>query len=289
MKIFTFLALTTLALFCACAKKNQTSAAPSKPIVLVSIAPYQMFVERIAKGLVDVRAIVPQGANAHSYEPTPRQVESIRESSLWFRIGEPFETPLLKLFEAPQKIIDLREGVDLIHTHEMSCSHCHMDHQDRHIWMSPKQAKTQAAAIAEMLKELLPEHTAAFEENLQALLCDLEALDAEIRQALSRVKDGVILVSHPAFGYFCRDYELEQLSVEYEGKDPRPRQLEAILRKAISHRPEAAIALPQHNNKGAQMLAEELRLPIKLIDPYSPDYFETMRALAEWIATPCRP
>jgi zinc transport system substrate-binding protein len=34
-----------------------------------------------------------------------------------------------------------------------------------------------------------------------------------------------VLVSHPAFGYFCKDYDLEQISIEVEGKEPRPKDV----------------------------------------------------------------
>ena len=55
---------------------------------------------------------------------------------------------------------------------------------------------------------------------------------------------------------------------------------------AISQKAELALALPQYNNKGAQLIAEKLHLPVHLIDPYSSEYFETMRKLAHLIADP---
>jgi hypothetical protein len=47
-----------------------------------------------------------------------------------------------------------------------------------------------------------------------------------------------------------------------------------------------SVALPQHNNKGTQLIAENLHIPMRMIDPYAADYFDTMRKLAELIATP---
>jgi len=280
MRHVIFFLLT--ALLAACGKPTPPPT-PPKPLVLVSVGPYQHFAERIGKERLAVRSIVPAGANVHTYEPTPRYRETLGEAKIWFRIGEPFEIPLLPLLKDNLSIVDLRDGIDLIHT-APCCSHSHGDTADRHIWMSPHLAKIQAEQMALALSETFPEFKEEFNNNLQELLSDFALLDEEIRLALPPSKQRTILVSHPAFSYFCRDYSLVQLSVEEEGKEPRPKHLEAILASARVKRPDAAIALPQHNNKGTQRIAQELRMPMKMIDPYSTDYFASMRTLTQWIA-----
>lgn len=261
-----------------------------KPLVLVSIAPYQFLVERIAGERVEVRSVVPTGSNPHAFEPTSHQVSDMARGRIWFRIGEPFEEKIIPFLKERNKsltIHDLREGISLIEeNHALGCSHCSMDHLDRHIWLSPTQASLQAEGIKDVLSRQFPEDELAFQQNLEKLKDDLAFLDEEIRVILKPIAERVILVSHPAFGYFCKEYGFEQLSVEYEGKDPRPKHLEQIIQKAVSHHAEVALALPQYNNKGAQLIAEKLHLPVHLIDPYSSDYFETMRKLSRWIADP---
>ena len=59
-----------------------------------------------------------------------------------------------------------------------------------------------------------------------------------------------------------------------------------MLEKAKVNHAAIALALPQHNNKGAQVIAGEMKVPIRMIDPYSADYFDTMRNLAHMIAEP---
>lgn len=274
-------------LFAAC-DKSEAPAEGQKPLILVSIAPYQFLAERVAGNSFTVQTVVPKGSNPHTYEPTSKQVAAIGKGSVWFLIGEPFEKRVLSVLKArnPELVSsDLRHGIDLIDDHD-GCVHCSDDHHDRHIWLSPKSAAAQAQAIAETLAERYPEGREEFFENAKALGVELASLDREIADTLESVQDRVLLVSHPAFGYFCRDYDIEQLSVEFEGKDPRPKHLEAIVRQAIEKRAELALALPQHNNKGAQMIAERLHVPVRVIDPYSSDYFETMRKLAQMIADP---
>lgn len=277
-----------LLLVFGCAK---TSPPPlQKPLILVSIAPYRFLTEQIAGSNFNVQTVVPVASNPHSFEPTAAQVTEMGQGLLWFRIGEPFEgkiLPILKKHNPKLAVRDLRDGINLIEeTHALDCKHCCMDHLDRHIWLSPKLAGIQAAAIAQSLTVQFPEHKELFQKNLACLLKNLVALDLEIHEILQSVEKRLILVSHPAFGYFCKEYNFEQLSIEYEGKDPRPKHLEEILKRAVAQSMEIALALPQYNNKGAQLIAEKLHVPVHLIDPYSIEYFETMRKLAHLIADP---
>ncbi|MBS0625786.1 MAG: zinc ABC transporter substrate-binding protein [Verrucomicrobia bacterium] len=284
-----FLPIALLLLAAACGGRKSEENASKKPLVWVSIAPYQQMAQRIAGPEIEVQTIVPQGANPHSFEPTSRQAARMGDGAVWFRIGEPFEQKLLGLLKTRNpnlKVLDLRDKIEMIAETEHECEHCSMDHQDRHIWMSPKDAQTQAKEMALALEEAFPDKKEAMEKNLETLVADLQELDEEIQARLKPVENKVILVSHPAFGYFCRDYDCVQLSVEYEGKDPRPKHIEGILRQAIAQKAEVAIALPQYNNKGAQLIAEKLHVPVRMIDPYSPDYFKTMRQMAELIADP---
>ena len=282
-----FITISFLLLSAACGGKKPVES--QKPLIWVSIAPYVEIVQRIAGDEIEVETIVPQGANPHSFEPTSRQAARMSEGKIWFRIGEPFEKKLLSLLEVRNPdlaVLDLRNKVDLIKEEGLHCAHCCMDHQDRHIWMSPKETSIQAVEIAQILEKTFPEKKEAIEKNLSQLLADLKKLDEEILTLLKGTANRVILVSHPAFGYFCRDYDCEQLSVEYEGKEPRPKHIEELISLAKSKHTEVAIALPQYNNKGAQLIAEKLRVPVRMIDPYSSAYFETMLKVAELIANP---
>jgi len=273
-------------LVASCSKKSAPVA--QKPLVLVSIAPYRFIAERIAGPDFDIGTVVPAASNPHSFEPTSAQVTHMAKCQVWFRIGEPFEKKIIPILQANNpnlSVADLRDGIEMIEEH-LGCKSCGMDHFDRHIWLSPKLAQKQAELIEKVLGDHFPDQKRIFHENCRALCKELNELDQEIRDILKNVEKRTVLVSHPAFAYFCKDFDLVQLSVEYEGKDPRPKHLEEILGRAVTQSAEVALALPQYNNKGAQLIAEKLHKPVRYIDPYSADYFETMRKLAKMIANP---
>lgn len=272
-----FLGLILFFLGCA---NGKPAPHTSKPQILVSIAPYRYIVEQIAGPDVEVSTIVPQNADPHSFEPTSRQVADLNRGTIWFLIGEPFEkkmVPVLKERNPRLAIVDLLDGIDL---HEEGC-HCCDDHHDRHVWLSPKHTAAQADVIERALSAAFPDKKGLFQKNNDELKRKLMQLDVEIEAMLAPVKNRAILVSHPAFAYFCKDYNFEQVSVEFEGKDPRPKHLEQILKKTVA----LSIAMPQYNNKGTELISQKMNIPMHYIDPYSDDYFNTMRELAELLCT----
>jgi zinc transport system substrate-binding protein len=276
-----------LTFLAACSQKPHPENERVKPLILVSIPPYRFLAEQIAGTDFTIQTVVPVAADPHSFEPTAKQVHFLTEASVWFQIGEPFEakiSSILKEKKPDMTFQDLRDGIEMIEeSPHLSCGSCGMDHLDRHIWLSPTLATQQAEMITKVLSEKFPEHKDLFEKNLLQLALQLTNLDKEIQTILEPLENRRILVSHPAFGYFCKDYSLEQISVEYDGKDPRPKHLSQILEKAVHKSMNVAIALPQHNNKGAQMIAEKLHIPVRYIDPYSPNYIENMKKLAHLI------
>jgi len=273
-----------IVLFFALTACSKTPTPDRKPLLLVSIAPYQTLVQRVAGEAFEVETVVPPNANPHSYEPTSKQAALMNQGTVWFRIGELFEEKLLPLLPNI-KVVDLREGVSMIENGG-HCKECGQDHFDRHIWLSPKQTAKQVSSIAQRLQKMYPDKAEGLKERAKKLTEELDLLDKEIGALLVSSHAKTFLVSHPAFAYFCRDYDLTQLSVEQEGKEPRPKEIEQVYRSAIRTHTEIAIALPQHNNKGAQLIAEKLRIPVRVVDPYSAAYFETIRKLAGLIANP---
>lgn len=249
--------------------------------VLVSIAPYEYFVKRIVGDTQKVLLLVPPGSSPHYYEPNAKQVLEAAKSDIWFLMGESFEKkalPPLREYNKNLKTVDLREGIDLIY--EACCCCAEHGDPDPHIWMSVKDAKKQAQTIAETLISVYPEHKQLYEQNLAALQKDLESLDQEIETMLYPYKGRAIMVSHPAYAYFCRDYGLVQLSIEFEGKDPSPKQLTSILEQARKAKINIIFIQAQHSSKGARLIAKEIGAQIDTIDPLSENYLENIREIA---------
>lgn len=261
-------------------------------LVLVSVAPYETMCKELTANGIDIELLVPVGDSLHTYEPRPKQVLRAAKAKLWFIIGEVFEKKVIKALHEQNPnlaIVDLRDGLDLmreeehVHDHE-HVHHHHEDETDPHIWMSPKMMQVQVSHMAESLKEAFPELQLTIEQNAKSLITRLEALDKEIREILKDSKGKTIFVSHPAYGYFCREYGLDQVSIEFEGKDPTPRQLNDLLEQARKDHVRTIFTQKQYSTKASNLIAQELQAKIVLLDPYSKNYFESMREIAKSIA-----
>lgn len=258
-----------------------TGTLEAKTHVLVSIIPQKFLVERIGGEYVTVDVIVPPGANSHTYEPSARQMVSIQKGEVWFRLGESFERRLIPILQKKTRIIDQREGVDLI---QAGCGCCNTDSHDPHIWLSPRILKIQAGQIAQILSEHDPDHIKHFAGNLEILERELDLLDQECSARFVRASQRHILVSHPAFGYFCRDYGLYQIAIEMEGREPTPRYLTNLIEKARGLNIQTVFLQKQHNPKGGRRIARELHAEAVFIDPYHENVIENLRAISRLFA-----
>ncbi len=230
--------------------------------------------------MVSVEVIVPPGVSSHSYEPTFNQLFTIKKGDIWFRIGESFEKQLLSVIKKDGIVVDQRDGIDLL---PLTCSHHSLDREayDPHIWLSPPLLKIAAKQIAKTLSHYHPERASFYQKNLNALLTELDSLDKEISNTLSSKKERVILVSHPAFGYFCHNYGIEQLSIEMEGQEATPIDITDLLRQARALNIGYVFLQKQHNTKGGKWIAHALGAKTIFLDPYAEDVIENLKTIAQ--------
>ena len=288
-KIFLSLIAISLIFLGSCSKGTE------KPCeVLVSIPPYLYFIEALTGGQVQTTSLVPSGANPHIYEATPKQVQQAQQAKVWIRLNENFEVKIAQSLKEQNKdliTLNLADSPQIPYLYEghvcSSCSHHHAaDSKDPHIWLSLRLAKIQANLIAEILIQAFPNKKDLIEKNLLILQGRFSHADSLFTEKLSPYKNDSILVSHPAFGYFCRDYSIKQISIELEGKDPLPRQLTSILTLAKTTPIRTVLTQVQYNNKGAELIAKQLHLPIHEVDPYSPNYMQNLEQLVQDIVEP---
>lgn len=284
----SFISFFAAFLFLSCLGWSQE---PAKPYILVTVAPHKFFVEKIAGDTAKVGLMVPAGASAHTYEPTPRQMLAASQASIWFRIGEPFETRAIAALTSHNpklEIVDMRRGVDLISgddCHHVGCRcHAHANSADLHYWLSARQAQIQADTIAQALIAKYPENRELYLANLEKFRQELRQLDQDVAEILQPMKNRTIMVSHPAYAYFCRDYNLKQISIEFEGKDPTPQQLTKVLNQARQLNIKSVFIQLQYNNKGARLIADEIGAKVVTLDPYSEHYINSMLEIAHAFA-----
>jgi len=257
--------------------------------VTVSIVPQVYFVERIGGEHVSATAMVVPGANPATYEPKPEQLKALSRSAAYFSIGVPFEAAWLDKIASTNPemtMVDTIAGIERIPID----AHGDDDHDhaagapDPHVWLSPRLVKVQAQAIYEALVELAPEHAGAFQANLGTFLDDIDALESEVRETLSRIKTDKFMVFHPSWGYFARDFGLEQIAIEVGGQEPSAQELAALIEEARAEGIRVILAQPEFSTTDAETIAREIGGEVLLISPLAADWMENLRQVAATFA-----
>ncbi len=253
---------------------------------VVSIAPEMTFVKAIGGDKVDVSLMVQVGNSPHTYEPKPSQMTAIAKADLYFAIGVEFENVWLPKFHSINKkmhIVNLSKGIkkiDMLHKH-----HNIDEHKDPHIWTSPENVKIISKNIFKALTTIDPANSKYYKNNLNNFLININNTDKEIKKYLSKLKKShKFMVFHPSWGYFAKDYNLTQIAIEVEGKNPKPRELVAILKEAKKERISAIFTQPEFSDASAKIIANELHIPVIKVTPMAKNWSDNLVFIAKTIA-----
>ena len=273
----------------------------SKQELTVTILPQKYFVQKIVKDKFDINVMVKPGSSPHNFEPKASQMKSLGNSKAYFMIGDSSEKAWIKRFKQNAKntiFIDTTIGVEKIamleHTHHEDehkhDNHSHDKHSyeedglDPHIWLDPISVKIQAKNIYEAMVKIDEENSDFYKANYEEFVKELDNLDNEIKNILKPYKDSAFMVFHPSWGYFAKRYDIEQISIEIEGKEPKPNELLQLVEEAKKHNIKIVFVAPQFSQKSAKTISQNIGANVVSIDPLSDDWYNNMLLVANEIA-----
>ena len=244
-------------------------------VITVSIAPYKYFIDKIAGNDFIVNVMVPPGSDPHSYEPLPEQISDLRKSMAYISNGFlGFEMTWLDRFYEVNKTmrsLSLGEYIDPLeeeHHHEGG----HSESADPHYWVSPVCAKIMAARIRDFLVELNPSGEEKYESNYEILDSIIASVENRAHELFSDYRNRVFMIYHPNLGYLARDYGLEEIAVEYEGKEPPPSRMRYLIDRARKENIKVIFVQKEYDKKNAISIADEIGAEVKVIDPLAEDW-----------------
>ncbi len=300
MKPFYFLIL--LCLLAACGGKQGSTR-----VVSVTIEPQRYFAEKIAGDKFDINCVVPSGQNPETYDPTPQQMVQIGKSEAYLQIGHiGFEVAWMPTIRENNKnliFIDLSEGINLVsegeahghpeqpsageHTEEETGEHHHHAHAggvDPHYWSSIQGAKTIAFNTVNAFMRLDKENSDYYWQNYLILVEEIETLDTRIRRMLAPVLSRAFIIYHPSLTYFAEEFNLTQLPLEIEGKEPSPAQLKELIDLARNYNVQVVFVQQEFNRENAALIAKETGCQLVTINPLNYQWDEEMVRIAEALA-----
>lgn len=232
---------------------TENTATGEKMEIYTTVYPLTYFTERIGGERVDVQSIYPPGSNEHTFEPTQQDMIGMAEADVVFYIGlglEGFIDSAKKTltnenveFVATAESIpeadladghahDHGEGTEEDHGHdhaEGTEEEHHDDHEvDPHIWISPVLSQQIAESIKNELVAHDSENAEEYEANYEQLIGELEELDTSFRNMADAAEQKTFFVSHSAFGYWAKTYDLNQVAVAGLNSQDEPSQQELV-------------------------------------------------------------
>lgn len=308
MKKYLFLFITAMMLvLTACGETDEaevdedTSEGNTEQLtVMTTIYPLQFFAGEIGGDYVEATSILPSGSDAHSYEPTSKEMIAVAEADLFIYNEAQAESYAVTIKEAladeEVAFLEASTGLDMItylhdhshaeadhededaHDHDAEDDHDHEadDHEDdadhdygsdfdTHVWLSPQLSMELSENILEELIRLMPEQESYFRANYDTLVEELTALGESFETVLDEVPNKTILVTHAAYNYWARDYGIEQLAVTGLSPSNEPSQQQLIeLIDLVEDRAIDTILFEQNiSSKVSEVIRDEAGLETK--------------------------
>jgi zinc transport system substrate-binding protein len=184
--------------------------------VVASFFPVYEFVRKVGGDKADVSVLIPLGGAPHDFDPTIQQIQDVESAAILVYNGAGMETTWINKVN-PKFAVDTSNGLNLLASNDPEI---HAP-TDPHIWLDPILAIRQVENIRDGFSKADPGNAAYYDQNAQKFIGQLKSLDASIRGNLSSSNCAKrdFIAFHNAFGYFAKEYGLNQHSI-HEGLTP---------------------------------------------------------------------
>ena len=205
-------------------------------VIATTVAPITSIVSNIVGDRADVRGIVPEGTNSHTFEPQPSVAELLSEADVVYINGLQLEEPTRELAEANlqdgAEILDL--GTLTIPEEEYLYDFSFPEEDGKpnpHLWTDPLLVREYAEIVRDDMSERDPDNADHYAENFDAFSALLDELDAAMRVAFETVPDRELLTYHDAYAYFAEDYDWEVIGAIQvsDFEDPTPAEVADLI------------------------------------------------------------
>jgi ABC-type Zn uptake system ZnuABC Zn-binding protein ZnuA len=294
--ITLLLVLTLLQAHPADSTTPKPEAAPTLKVLAV-----ETFLADIAQNVagdrLKVTAMLPIGADPHSFEPTPADVGKVAACNVLIINGAGFEEFLDELLQnagGMRRVIDASAGLtqrlpregeatgaeaghkhDEEHhhegAHEHESGHGHEDHHhegDPHFWLAPGNVVRYVENIRNGLSAADPSGAAGYAANTDGYILKLKELDQWISDQVKQIpeKSRLLVTNHESFGYFADRYGFRIIGTIIPsistGASPSARQLAQLIANIKKTGAKAIFLETGSNPQLARRMAEDTGLKV---------------------------
>ena len=207
-------------------------------LVATTVSPITSIVSRVGGDCVDIRGIVPEGTNSHTFEPAPSVAALLSNADVVFINGLKLEDPTLAMAEA-----NMADGAELVELGTVALpeddyifdfSFPEEDGKPNpHLWTDPTYAIVYADIVREVLSERDPECADQMQENFEAFAAQAEELAEAVRLDQQTVPAGglKLVTYHDAYAYFAENFGWQVVGAVQPSDfaDPTPSEVVTLI------------------------------------------------------------
>jgi manganese/iron transport system substrate-binding protein len=272
--------------------------------VVTGVGIVQDLVQRVGGDRVEARSIVPPGADPHTYQPTPRDIQALQGARLavWNGLGlDETAAELVAEQGLPDlTVVVLSNGITPLagdeHADEDEADHQEAGHEDGHghahaegnphLWLDPAYAIRYVQTIRDGLIEVDPTNAETYRANATAYIGEIEAVDSWAKGEIATipVERRKLVTFHDAFPYFAAHYDLDLVGVVLKspGREPSAQEIAALVSEIRQHQIPAVYAEPQFNARILELAARDAGVQVRRLysDAFDNDvktYLDLMR------------
>ena len=159
---------------------------------------------------VEVVSLIKPGMEVHHFEPTSKDISSLKGVSLVLASGKGLENYLGKLGDslgATANIIEVGKTIPSLKSPTGSL--------DPHWFHSPDSMKRAARVLADTFSEADPANAATYKANSLAAGKHIDEIKSWAQRQLSQIpkSERVLVSAHAAFAYFCKDFGFKAIPI----------------------------------------------------------------------------
>jgi zinc transport system substrate-binding protein len=208
------LAIISVISVTACAAKKTVKFEGGKLKVLVTFNAMKEFAQAVGKDKVEIATVIPDGTEPHDFELKPKDMVAMSCADVFVYNGmemEPWVDDAVRAASNDNMVtVNASKGIEPI----KSAKYGRIVQEDPHVWLSIKCAETEVKNIKDGLIKADSKNRDYYQKNCDSYISQLEIVYNDYAAKFKTAKSRDFVTGHAAFAYMCRDFNLEQSSVE---------------------------------------------------------------------------
>lgn len=217
---------------------DDASTGTDRVLVATTVSPITSIVSRVGGDCVEIRGIVPEGTNSHTFEPAPSVAALLSDADVVFVNGLKLEDPTLEMAEANMRedavLVEL--GTVALPEEDYIYDFSFPEEEGKpnpHLWTDPGYTIEYADIVRQTLTEQDPECADQLQANFDSFAAQVRELGDAIREDQQSVPAGQLklVTYHDAYAYFADNYGWEVVGAlqPSDFADPTPSEVVTLI------------------------------------------------------------